>query len=143
MPYRFLEDIAIADVAFEALGETAEEIFTAAADALLNVMVEDPEMVQEKEAVDISLESHSVEMLLFDFLNELIYYKDSRRLLLRAASAEISHDDGNWRLTAVASGEPLDTARHPLVVDVKAVTFHRFKVEESAAGWRAIVVLDI
>jgi hypothetical protein len=40
MPYRFLEDIATADIAFEARGETLEEVFTAAAEATMNVMIE-------------------------------------------------------------------------------------------------------
>ena len=41
MPYRYLEDIATADVAFEAWGDTLEEMFVAAADATMNVMVSD------------------------------------------------------------------------------------------------------
>lgn len=40
MPYRFLEDIATADIAFEARGETLEEVFTAVAEATMNVMIE-------------------------------------------------------------------------------------------------------
>jgi SHS2 domain-containing protein len=30
-----------------------------------------------------------------------------------------------------------------LIVDVKAVTLHRFIVERTPAGWRAAVILDI
>ena len=41
MPYHYLDDVAIADIAFEAYGESKEEMFIAASDALMNVMVED------------------------------------------------------------------------------------------------------
>ena len=41
MPYTYLEEIAIADIAFRATGKTEEEVFAAAADATVNVMVED------------------------------------------------------------------------------------------------------
>ncbi len=40
MPYKFLEDIATADAAFEALGSTPEELFTEAALATFEVMVD-------------------------------------------------------------------------------------------------------
>ncbi len=143
MPYRFLEDIAIADVAFEAFGKDLEELFTAAADALLNVMVADPATVRADEEVDFRLENRELDMLLFDFLNELVFYKDARQFLLRVKSADITHDGVRFIVNAKAGGERPDPARHRLIVDVKAVTLHRFKVEESENGFRAEVVLDI
>jgi len=143
MPYHYLEDIAIADVAFEARGRSLEEMFAASADALLNVMVADPAAVRESEEVNIRLENRDLEMLLFDLLCELVFYKDSRLLLLRVKSASIELLDDNYTLTAVARGERIDPSRHPLTVDVKAVTLHRFTVEETAEGWRSEVVLDI
>jgi SHS2 domain-containing protein len=143
MPYRFMEEIAIADVAFEAWGKTREEMFIAAADALMNVMVADLETIRPIEEVEIQLENRALDMLLFDLLGELIFYKDSRLLLLRIDSSNITINRGDYTLRATARGERLDTARHPLTVDVKAVTLHRFKVEETKDGWRAVVVLDI
>jgi len=143
MPYRFLEDIAIADVAFEAWGETREAMFTAAADALMNVMVADLETIRPVEEVEFRLENRALDMLLFDFLNEVIFYKDARLLLLRAEALSIIPSGNRFTLKAVARGERLDPARHPLIVDVKAVTLHRFLVEETKDGWRSVVVLDI
>jgi SHS2 domain-containing protein len=143
MPFRFLEDIAIADVAFEAKGKTREEMFIAAADALMNVMVADLETVRIAETVTFSLENQALEMLLFNFLNELIFYKDARALLLRVSSVNINLADAHFTLTAEAGGERPDPARHLLAVDVKAVTLHRFRVEETDEGWLAEVVLDI
>ena len=143
MPYRFMEDIAIADVAFQAWGKTREELFSSATDALLNVMVTELETVREAEEVDIRLENHHLDMLLFDLLNELLFYKDSRLLLLRVKGARIDLCGAGYTIRASARGERIDPARHALSVDVKAVTLHRFKVEETADGWRAEVVLDI
>ena len=56
MSYTYLEDIAIADIAFLATGRTLEEVFLAAADATVNVMVEDLTTIQDKERVPIELE---------------------------------------------------------------------------------------
>ena len=143
MPYRYLDDIAIADVAFEAWGGTREELFTAATDALMNVMVTDLATIRAIDEVEFRLENEALDMLLFNFLNELIYYKDARQLLLRATALTISGADAHFALHAKAGGERLDPERHQLSVDVKAVTLHLFHVEETEEGWRATVVLDI
>ncbi len=143
MPYRFLEEIAIADVAFEATGESLEELFIAAADALLNVMVAEPSTVRAMEQTEFHLENEALDMLLFVFLNELIFLKDARQLLLRVVSAKVEWSGGRYFVDALAGGEHLDPHRHPLVVDVKAVTLHLFQVEMTENGWRAQVVMDI
>jgi SHS2 domain-containing protein len=143
MPYRYLDDIAIADVAFEAWGNTREELFIAAADALMNVMVADLALIHAIDEVEFRLENEALDMLLFNFLNELIFYKDVRQLLLRATSVTIGGTDSYFTLHAKAEGERLDPERHQLIVDVKAVTLHLFHVAEYVEGWRATVVLDI
>lgn len=143
MPYQYLEHIATADAAFEAWGTTSEELFTAAADATLNVMLADLETVRKEREVTIDIENVEMDLLLFDFLNELVFYKDARRLLLRVDSLTIAPRPDCFALHAIASGEEIDFSRHDLSADVKAVTMHRFKVEETAEGWQASVVLDI
>ena len=143
MPYRYLDDIATADVAFNAWGETVEEMFAAAGAALLNVMVENPQAVEPRENLTITLEAEQLDLLLFAFLQEFVFYKDARRLLLTTATLAVSRNDDACRLNAVLAGEPIDSVRHHLGVDVKAVTLHRFQVEETPAGWEATVILDI
>ena len=49
----------------------------------------------------------------------------------------------NDGLTATAWGEPLDPARHVLSHEVKAITYHELKVERTADGWLAEVIVDI
>ena len=144
MPYRYREDIATADVAFEAWGETPADLFRSAADATLNVMVEKPETVQAVASVPCSLGNSALDLLLFDFLGELIFLKDARRLLLRPRHISITEIADGWRLESELGGEPIDPARHQLQVDVKAVTLHRLEVVQTDSGcWRALVVLDI
>ncbi|RMG44872.1 MAG: archease [Acidobacteria bacterium] len=143
MPYRYLDDIATADVAFEAWGPTLEELFVAAAAATMNVMVEDLNTIAHREHRTIQVEADAVDMLLFEFLQELIYYKDAQRLLLRVSQVRIDRRDDHFLLQAEAYGEEIDPRKHELLVDVKAVTLHRFQVERTADGWRAMVILDI
>ena len=143
MPYKFLENVGTADIAFEATGRDLPELFTAAADATMNVMIDNLDAIESREARQIELSNDNVEMLLFDFLQELIYFKDAERLLLRARDTQIDQKGKAYFLKAKVVGERLDDTRHQQRADVKAVTLHDFSVEKFEGGWKARVLLDI
>ncbi len=143
MPYRFIDDIATADVAFEASGADLEEVFTVAAEALLAVTVADHLTVRDSLRKTVTLAAESIEMLLFDFLQELVFLKDRDQALLRVDRIDITPGKDGCHLAAVLTGEQLDYAQHDLVVDVKAVTMHQFHLAPAPVGWQARVVLDI
>ena len=143
MPFRFDDKISSADVAFEAWGATQEELFIASASALLRTMVEAPEAVARQQELTFRLEDEALDMLLWAFLQELIFYKDARRLLLHADTVEIEEEEGVFRLKAQVSGEKIAVDRHRLLVDVKAVTLHCFRVVYEEGCWKAVVVLDV
>jgi SHS2 domain-containing protein len=143
MPYKFLDEIGIADIAFEATGHDLPELFSDAADATMNVMVDNLDAIEPRETRHIELSNDEIDMLLFDFLQELIYFKDAKRLLLRARGVRIDEKDEKYFLKAKAAGESLDAARHHQRADVKAVTLHGFCVEKEDGSWKARVLLDI
>jgi SHS2 domain-containing protein len=143
MPYHYLEEIGTADIAFEATGRGLAELFKDAADATMNVMIDNLDAIEPRERRQIELSNDKIDMLLFDFLQELIYFKDAERLLLRVRAVQIEEQEGRYFLTAAAAGEPLDAARHHQRADVKAVTLHDFSVEKEDDEWKARVLLDI
>lgn len=143
MSYEFLEDIAIADIAFRAWGENLEELFIAAGDATVNAMIDNLDAIELKETRTFTLENDALDLLLFNFLQEFVYYKDSELLLLRAQQVQIEEKNSEYHLSAVTQGETLDRDRHEQRVDVKAVTLHRFQLEKTDDGWTALVILDI
>ena len=143
MPYKFLEEIGTADIAFEAVGRDLPELFRDAADATMNVMIDNLDAIEPRETRNIELSNEKIDMLLFDFLQELIYFKDAERLLLRTREVRIDERDQKCFLKAEATGEQLDAARHHQRADVKAVTLHDFSVEKEDGGWKARVLLDI
>jgi SHS2 domain-containing protein len=143
MPYTYLEDVGTADIAFEATGRDLPELFAAAADATINVMIDNLDAIESRETRQIELSSDKIDMLLFDFLQELIYFKDARRLLLRARETQIDQRGETYFLKAKVAGEQLDDTRHLQRADVKAVTLHGFSVEKQDSGWKAKVLLDI
>ena len=143
MPYEYLGDIAIADIAFEARADTREALFVEAGEALMNVMVESLQLIRPRERRTLHVEAESLERLLFEYLQQFIFFKDAEQLLLRVSEVAIGEEGGRLDLRAEATGEKIDPARHDLNADVKAVTLHRFQVRRGPEGWKATVVLDI
>jgi len=141
--YRYLEETALADIAFEATAGDLEGVFVAACEATMNVMVEDLETIEPRERRAIALGPSEVDMLLFDLLQELIYYKDAEQLLLRIGHIRITANKAGHLLRADAVGEKLDPGRHEQRADVKAVTLHRFSLRKTDGLWKALVILDI
>jgi SHS2 domain-containing protein len=141
--YEYVENVAVADIAFRVWESDLPHLFTAAADAVMNVMVEHLDSIRPVEQRSLALENDALDMLLFTFLGQLVYYKDSEGLLLRVPQTQIEASEGRYILSGQAVGERLDPERHQLRVDVKAVTLHRFEVKETDRGSEAFVVLDI
>jgi SHS2 domain-containing protein len=143
MPYRYLEDIATADAAFDAWGTTREELFATAADALLGIMVAKTDDVSARRSLTVTLHHEDLELLLFDFLQELIFLKDSQRLLLRVRAITITNEQETLLLKAELSGELIDSARLELLADAKAITLHQFRIENEGNSWKARVIVDV
>ena len=143
MPFRFVEELSTADVAFEAWGATLEELFISAAAALMATMTAVPEQVMRRETLDFRMEHEELDLLLLLFLEELIFCKDARRLLLHADRVQLVERDGLFHLEARVNGEQVDASRHCLLVDVKAVTLHRLQLQFEDGLWKAVVVLDV
>ena len=143
MPYEYLEKMVTSDIAFHAWGVTVCDLFKTSGDALIGVMVDSIESVEPKESRSVALQNDSVEMLLFDALQELIYFKDAQGMLLRYTVCNIEQIDAIFTFRGEMRGEQIEESKHNLMVDVKAVTMHLFAVTEKKGCWEATVVLDI
>jgi SHS2 domain-containing protein len=141
--FRFVEDVSVADVAFEVRAGSLAELLREAGRAVTATMVKDLASVRAREVRRLVVEAPDAELLLHRFLQEVVYHKDAGQLLLAEFDASVREQPGQLRAEVAARGEALDPARHEQVVDVKAVTWHRFRVARTAQGWEAFVVLDI
>ncbi len=82
-------------------------------------------------------------MLLYIFLQEIIFLKDSERLIFKRCRIAVDREVPAWHLHAQASGEAIDPGRQKLLSDVKAVSHHDFRVRQTCGGWTADVILDL
>jgi len=142
--FRILDDIAVADVAFEATGETPSELFVSAAQAVIDILA-NPTTVAKIWHRTIDMEDNQIADLFFDWLSEMVYLKDAEGVVFCQAMATVTHEPlrDRWRLHGELVGESIDSTRHELRSDVKAVTKHLYEVYEYGGQWKARVVLDI
>jgi len=128
-----------ADIGFCARGRTREELFENAGLALESVAVE-LEAVEPKQAYPIAASGEDLESLLVNWLSEVLYYLDGRRIAMRRFRVEHLEPGG---VRGIAYGEPRDPQRHPAKLIVKGVTYHQLEIARDSRGWRARVYLDI
>jgi SHS2 domain-containing protein len=128
-----------ADLGLRICSPDLSSLFVEAARALFSVIVEDLDTVQPRERVDVQLTGDDRAYLLFDWLNELLYRFDTEHKVFGKFEAQVT----NGHFKGSAWGEPLDRARHVLSHEVKAITYHGLRVEETPEGWIAEVIVDI
>ncbi len=143
MKFRFLDKIAIADIAFEAFGKNEKEVFENSALALFEIMC-DTKKISSKVKKKIRLKAESLEWLLYDFLSELVFLKDTKSLVFGKFDLEVKQKK-LFELNAVVFGEKIDYKKNSRVLrnDVKAITKHLFSLKKEKNKFTALVVPDI
>lgn len=140
--FQFRDEGSLADAAIEVTGRDLDDLFATAAQALTVLMV-DPCTIQPTVERTVSLSARRDDLLLYDWLSELILRKDRDQEVFPEVEARVSGDGGGWRLTARLRGGSLAPARTARRRDPKAVTLHRFALERGDRGCWARFVIDI
>lgn len=128
-----------ADLGFVVYGEDLKRLFENAGEAFFSVIT-DLEKVKRIIERKIEIKGESLERLMVDWLNELLYLHEVENLLFSQFEVESVGQEG---LKARVKGEPLEEERHPIKTGVKAVTYHQIHVAQEEGVWRAQVILDL
>ena len=140
--FHFLDEIATADLAFEAVGDSLQALFQGATQALIETLA-DPETVGSTWQQVITRTALDPAELLFDWLSDLVYWKDAAGVVFHDAELTVAHDGQNWHLSAILHGAPVDHRTQNLRNDVKGITKHLYDVKQEGVQWRARVVVDV
>lgn len=133
--YEYIEHTA--DIGLKASGNTLAGAYAATAAGMFSIMIE-PETVKETEERRICVHADDPESLLFEWLNELLYYVDAQSLIFsRFDVTELSDTD----LVAVCHGEVYDPGRHEMKNLVKSATYHLMEVDRKEN--RIQVIFDV
>ncbi|MCK5606598.1 archease [Candidatus Pacearchaeota archaeon] len=134
--FEFLEHTA--DIKFQAFGKSLEEAFANSGLAMFNAMYK--EEVKSIKVLEISCEGHDLVSLLYNYLEELIFYLDSENFFLSEVE-KIEIDKENFKLTAKLKGD--NAENYSIGLDVKAITYSDMEVLEKDGEWVTQVVLDV
>lgn len=140
--FRFLDDVALADLAFEAEGDSMEEVFLAATNAVIEAMA-NPLTVGATWERHVERLDTDPAALLFDWLSDLVYWKDADGVVFSKARLTIARRRDGWTLNATLHGEAVDHTTQELRDDVKGVTKHLYRLAQADGRWKATVVLDV
>ena len=135
--YQLLDHTA--DIGIAAFGSDLAEAFGEAAYAMFDIIT-DVDEVKETSSYDVRVSAGNIEELLVAWLDELLYRYETERILCKRF---VIKDMSDLRLSAVVFGEKVDSARHEIKTEIKSVTYHQLKVEETKDGWRVQVIFDV
>ena len=135
--YELLEHPA--DIGFRAFGASLADLFANSAVAMLSI-AGDPPAVERRQTYHLKTESGDRESLMVDWLSEVLYWYDGRRIAFREFRVAALNDTA---IDAIGLGEPRDPSRHSSHLVIKAVTYHQLKIERRGPLWTAEVYLDI
>jgi len=144
MPYKILEDIAIADACYELTGNSLSEIFHSGFLALSSCGVE-LDSIEPNIEKELSIGNSDLERLLYDFLEEIIFFKDAEFLVFKECDVKVVFDDEKqkYALEAKLFGREFDDTIKS-ITDVKAMTYYQLYVKEIKQGkWEARVTFDL
>jgi SHS2 domain-containing protein len=129
-----------ADLGLRVRAADLNGLFADAGRGLFSLMVANLDAVKPVEEVSLAVVGEDLDYLLFDWLNELLYLFETRRLVL----AEFKVRVDALGVRATARGEPFDPSRHQPEHEVKAITYHELNVDQEQDGsWLAEVIVDI
>ncbi|MCP4724100.1 MAG: archease [bacterium] len=132
-----------ADIGLKITGDTIEEFFEAAAEGMFSIIL-DPGSMQHDTTIKISLSEPDYDDLLLEWLRELLFLFETKKLVLSKYKISITVNESNAKnLTAECSGELFDKNKHQFNTEIKNVTYHRLKVEKHFNKWEGEVIFDL
>ncbi len=138
------------DIGVHLVAQTPAELFRDAAAAFTDT-VTNPARIEVRRSVPVTLTSPALDLLLVDFLSEILYRFEVERFLVAAAQVNVEGHGSEgepggtaaFALHATLDGETFDADRHGVKVLVKAITYHALEVRQDPEGWHATVVFDL
>lgn len=113
-----------ADIGFRAYGKSLNEAFENAGLAIFNI-ISDTDDIDVVSEISFELCSEDEVSLLYDYLEELLFYHEVEFMLFSEFHVEISDE---LHLKARIIGETIDWNKHERKTEIKAITFHKMEV---------------
>lgn len=128
-----------ADLGIEVEGPSLEELFARAGEAIFELMVE-LDTVDTAVSRHLVIEGADLADLWVNYLREVLYLWGGESLLMKKVQI-INLTETS--LEATLYGEPYNSRKHELMMEIKAVTYHQAEVVRTPEGWKGRVIFDV
>jgi SHS2 domain-containing protein len=130
------------DIGIDIDAPDLRSVFADAAGAFSETIT-DRDSLPRGHTVEISLAAEAADLLLVEWLSELLFRFETEGWLSHRADVDVSQSASHWTLRGRLAGGRIDPERHTIRVLVKAVTYHALEVRPAGDRWHARVILDI
>ncbi|MDH5647302.1 MAG: archease, partial [Candidatus Heimdallarchaeota archaeon] len=113
-----------------------------AAEATFSLQTNVSELEITKE-IDFEISNKSIQMLLFELLEEILYLKDAELFFIKKISLKLETSSKQFTVKGKFSGDTFDIKKYEIGNDLKAITLHNFYVKEINDIWECYVLIDI
>ena len=142
MTVTFLDDEAIADIAYKVNAESLNKLFKEAAEVIFNLQT-DTELLSEELNFAIDISAKSSERLLHELLDEIIFLKDAELFFPKSIVIDIIEKDNIWYANGEFKGCTFDIEKHIQGNDIKSITWHDFYLKKVGNEWDSYILIDI
>ena len=136
-PFEIIDHTA--DIGIVVYGADLKQVFANAALGLFNLMA-DLDGLKESVKREVELSSEDTEVLLVEWLNELIYIFEVEHILFKRF--EINELSNN-SLKATCFGEKINPKQHRIKRQVKAATYHMLHLNKDNGNYKVQIIFDI
>lgn len=119
-----------ADIGFKAYGKNLNEAFENAGLAIFNI-ISDTSNISPNIVKSFEINSDDEVSLLYDYLEELLFYHEVDFMLFSEFDVDISRSGDGYNLKAKIKGEAIDWDKHERKSEIKAITFHKMDVKKT------------
>lgn len=141
MSYTFFDHTG--DIGVRLAATSLDGLFVTAATALTDTIVESDPFTDRAVHDTIEARAAALDLLLVDWLSELLFRFDARHMLVRDCTAHVTQASDCYELTATVESVRFDPAHHRIKVLVKGITYHALEVRQTPDGWQATLVFDV
>ncbi len=128
-----------ADIGFYAFGKNLNEAFENAGLAIFNI-ISNTDNINPQKSIEFEITSEDEVSLLYDYLEELLFYHEVEFMLFSEFIIEIEKTDDDYHLKAIIKGEDINWDKHERDCEIKAITFHQMEVNMYDDVWLKAIV---
>lgn len=126
-----------ADIGIKVSGKNIEELFLNSVKGLYKII--EVKYNGYEDLLKINLKSDNLEELLVKFLNELIYYIETKKIGGDIKKIKIENVIGGYELNAELRIRKIKN----IGKEVKSATYHNLKVEKVKDGYQTKIIFDL